>query len=106
MQQPNAVQVENGNNESADLRKKLKADDEEEERNTAQYRERGFATAPSPNALRTRERSRMNRLVAEEALKFVGELLRGAVTARWFFLQTLQANGFEIARNTRIEEPG
>ena len=27
MQQPNAVQVENGNNESADLRKKLKADD-------------------------------------------------------------------------------
>ena len=40
---------------------------------------------------------------AQEPAELVSELLRGLVAAGWFFLQTFEADGFQIVRNTRIE---
>ena len=46
----------------------------------------------------------MDRFIAEEAAEFFGESQRRWITAGGFFLQTFQADGFQILRDARVKQ--
>src|SRR5881394_799764 len=63
-----------------------------------------LAPAPTPGLLETGDGPRHDWLVAQEAVEFISEFLRGLITTRRFFLQTLQADRFEVVRDARREQ--
>src|SRR5262245_24220434 len=70
----------------------------------AQPRHDGFAPAPAPNLFQPADRSRQNGFVVEEMTEIVCQRLRSRVPFPRLLFQTLQANGGEIPRHTRVQQ--
>ena len=56
-----------------------------------------LAAAPAPEVSERTDRPGLDRFSAQEAPQFVRQFLGAAVTAERLFLQTFEANGFQIA---------
>ena len=80
-------------------------DQEEDEDEGAKCGKGGLASAPTPRLACGANWPGVNRLALEETAQFVRKFFRGRVAASRFLLQAFQADCFEIAWDTWIEQP-
>ena len=81
-------------------------DERSDRSQTARRRQRRVAAAPAPCSGQRANSSSPYRPTSEEPSQLLGQFLRRGVSLAWLFLQALQANGLQVARNIGVEPSG
>ena len=77
--------------------------DQQQSHGTRQSSDGRLAPTPAPGLFKAADGPSDDWLVTQKATQLFGQGSSSGVTARWLFLQALQANRFQISRHGRIQ---